>query len=179
MPDTSGQVSEQEKAALAKRRGQAAAQIADPEEKKKFISAQGDAEASNKGDLSVSKYEGLSTGAALKGYKKGTDNVPKTGPAILHKGEAVLKKSDAEQYRKVLGLSKMAGKDAEAKPSKKVKEVRIRKGSEGGYIVENHHENPMEHPMTEHPYENQDAMLDHVMEHMGEPNDGEEEGAGA
>lgn len=178
MPDTSGKVTEQEKADLSKRRGQAAATIADPEEKKKFIAEQGTKEA-DKGDLSVSAYTGLSTGAALKGYKNGTDSVPKTGPAILHKGEAVLKKSDAEHYRKVLGLSKLSGKDAEERPSKKVKEVRIRKGSEGGYIVENHHENPMEHPMTEHPYEDQDAMLDHVMEHMGEPNDGEEEGAGA
>lgn len=36
---------------------------------------------------------------AIPKYKKGTDYVPKTGPAILHKGEAVLNKEDAQRLR--------------------------------------------------------------------------------
>lgn len=35
----------------------------------------------------------------LPKYHKGTDYVPKTGPAILKKGEAVLNEKDAEKYR--------------------------------------------------------------------------------
>ena len=36
----------------------------------------------------------------LSGYKKGTRRVKKTGPAILHKGEAVLNVKQARRYRK-------------------------------------------------------------------------------
>lgn len=36
---------------------------------------------------------------SLPKYKDGTDYVPKTGPAILHKGEAVLDKDDADEHR--------------------------------------------------------------------------------
>lgn len=36
---------------------------------------------------------------AKPSYKNGTDYVPKTGEAILHKGEAVLNKEDADKHR--------------------------------------------------------------------------------
>jgi len=35
----------------------------------------------------------------LPKYKNGTDYVPETGPAILHKGEAVLTKEEADKHR--------------------------------------------------------------------------------
>src|ERR1017187_6634824 len=43
--------------------------------------------------------------AGPKSYKEGTDFVPKTGKAKLHKGEAVLKKEDADQYRAAKGAT--------------------------------------------------------------------------
>lgn len=106
-------VSEQDKATLSKVRGHAAAQIADPATKQKFIAAQGESE--RKGNIDAD-YEHLNkeaedteategankaTGAQstdtsghLPSYKHGTDYVPKTGPAILHKGEKVTPKED-------------------------------------------------------------------------------------
>jgi len=38
-------------------------------------------------------------GKPMPSYKTGTDRVPKTGPAMLHKDEAVLDKNEAEEYR--------------------------------------------------------------------------------
>lgn len=106
-------VSEQDKATLSKVRGHAAAQIADPAAKQKFIAAQGESE--RKGNIDAD-YEHLNREAEdteatqgankatnatssdssgkLPSYKHGTDYVPKTGPAILHEGEKVTPKED-------------------------------------------------------------------------------------
>jgi hypothetical protein len=119
-------------------------------------------------------------------YKNGTDRVPKTGPAKLHKGEAVLKKEDADKYREAKGkaMSKESamksvadelGGHQEAKPKKEIHEIRTRKGKSGGYIHEHHHTHPSHHPMEEHTSANQDAMMSHMMDHMGEANPGEAE----
>lgn len=94
---------EQEKAALSKKRGQAAALISDPEMKKKFISAQGDAEQKGKGTAKPEEYDSLDKSAdntlatgglntwvkPLGSFKKGTKSVPKTGAYVLHEGEKV------------------------------------------------------------------------------------------
>jgi len=99
-------ISEDQRAALSKKRGAAAAGISDPDAKKKFISAQGDAESKNKGSLSDEDHarldkeadDTLATGglnkdtgakAPLASYKNGTDYVPKTGTYKLHEGEKV------------------------------------------------------------------------------------------
>ncbi len=119
-------------------------------------------------------------------YKDGTDRVPKTGDAKLHKGEAVLKKEDADKYReaKGKGMSKESamksvadelGGKSEPKPKKEIHEIRTRKGKSGGYIHEHHHTQPSHHPMEEHTSPNQDAMVSHMMDHMGEANPGEAE----
>jgi hypothetical protein len=94
---------EQEKAELSKRRGQAAAQITDPDQRRAFISAQGEAEKKGKGSASDADYQklgkeaddtmatgGLNKSVGLPSYKKGTDFVPKTGPAIIHRGEKIV-----------------------------------------------------------------------------------------
>lgn len=103
MPDDKGNVTEQEKADLSKQRGVAAATIKDPEERRKFIAAQGDTEAQKKG-LPVLDYQNLAKEAgnkiALASYKKGTDKVPKTGTYKLHEGEAVLTKQENEARKK-------------------------------------------------------------------------------
>lgn len=57
----------------------------------------------------------------LKSYKKGTKKVPKSGPAKLHKGEAVLSKSQAKKYRsgKVKAAASALGAGKHKKPAKK------------------------------------------------------------
>lgn len=94
-------LTEQQKADLAKKRGQASASISDPAKKKDFIAKQGEAE--SKGDLDENKAkqmdreaddtiatggENIATG--VRSYKKGTKFVPKTGLAKLHEGEEVI-----------------------------------------------------------------------------------------
>lgn len=54
----------------------------------------------------------------LGSFKKGTKRVPKTGPYIVHKDEAVLNKKDADQLRS-RGKSVLAGNSKPAKGSGK------------------------------------------------------------
>lgn len=183
--------SEEQKAALSKKRGQAASYIQDSDARQKYISAQGELE--SKGKVKDSDYDhldhqadntialqGADVANNIKGYKHGTDRVPKTGPAILHKGEAVLKKEDADKYRAAKGSAFSAageamGAESEHKHKKEVKEVRTRKGHKGGYIHEHHHTHPDEHPMEEHVSPDQESMAAHMMETMGSQNPGEAE----
>lgn len=110
----------------------------------------------------------------LGSYKKGTSSVPKTGNYKLHKDEAVI---PAEKAKNNMDAVKdIMGGAAEEKPVKEVSHIKIRKGHGGkGRIVEHHHTRPEHHPMEEHVMANQDEMMDHVMQHMGEPNPGEAE----
>lgn len=104
-------------------------------------------------------------------YHKGISVVPKTGPAILEKGEAVVSK----EHNPMAGLADMMGGKSEDKPKKEIEEIRTRKGKSGGYIHEHHHTHPSHHPREEHVSANQDAMVSHMMQNMGSPNPGEAE----
>lgn len=73
------------------------------------------------------------------------------------------------------GAAAAMGGSEKPKHPKVLKEIRTRKGHKGGYIHEHHHEHPAEHPMEEHVSPDQDAMVSHMLEHMGEPNPGEAE----
>jgi hypothetical protein len=114
----------------------------------------------------------------LPKYKNGTDYVPATGPAILHEGEAVLNKRDADKHRaeKWSGSVKgeLGGEDTKP-PKKKIREIRTRKGKNGGYIHEHHHEHPEHHPMEEHISADQLGMMQHLMQHMGSGDPGSED----
>jgi hypothetical protein len=122
-------------------------------------------------------------GTGTPSYKHGTDYVPKTGPAHLHKGEAVLNKDDADEYRNSKGKNMHSIYDAAShslggdhdKPAKEIKEIRTRKSKNGGYVHEHHHHSPEHHPMEEHTSSDQEGMVDHMMQHMGTPNEGEPE----
>jgi hypothetical protein len=109
----------------------------------------------------------------MPSYKEGTARVPKTGPALLHKDEAVLPKHEAEHYRMAGAHDALGSK--EHKPEKKIKHIVTKKAKNGGYIHEHHHTQPEHHPMEEHVSSDQDAMMDHMMQHMGEANPGEAE----
>lgn len=110
---------------------------------------------------------------AIRSFKKGTDYVPKTGTYKLHEGEAVIPK-EKNMMANPIKDSVMG----EKKPKKEIKEIRTRKAKSGGYIHEHHHTAPEHHPMEEHATQSQDGMVDHMMQHMGEPNPGEEAAEG-
>jgi hypothetical protein len=176
-------MNEQDSADLAKRRGQAAAHISDPNKRREFIAAQGNYEA-NKDQSPLSKVTSLMTPSKLESetqavtaskgmkgidsYKKG-GIVKKTGPAFMHKGEIVIPND--------MGLAEgpMAhGAEKEKPKSKKeVKSVHVRKAKKGGYIAENHHVSP-DHPMEEHALPDMAALQEHMQESLGS---GEEGGA--
>lgn len=118
-------------------------------------------------------------------YHEGTDYVPKTGPAVLKKGEAVLNNKDAAAHRAEKGKKKMTkvngmsgaqdalGGKAEPKPKKEISHIVTRKAASGGYIHEHHHTAPEAHPMEQHVTPDQDSMADHMLQNMGAPNTGE------
>lgn len=116
-------------------------------------------------------------------YHTGTDNVPKTGPAVLEKGEAVLEKHEAAEYRKQKNMSKDRAMSAathalggkESKPKKEIESMRIKRAANGGHIITHHHTHPEHHPSEDHVTKGDDELAQHVMTHMGDPNDGEAE----
>ncbi len=85
-------------------------------------------------------------------YHQGTDYVPKTGPAILKKGEAVLNEKDADKYRATKGkdMAKSTSSSrahsvlgGHSKPKSKGKHphhITIRHGKSGGHVVTHHFE---------------------------------------
>jgi hypothetical protein len=111
----------------------------------------------------------------LPSYKHGTDYVPKTGPAILHKGEKVVPKE--QNLKDIISAAHdhIGGGEPDKKPKKELHEIRTRKAKSGGYIHEHHHTHPEHYKMEEHTSPDQDSMAAHMMEHMGQPNPGEAE----
>jgi hypothetical protein len=103
-------------------------------------------------------------------YHTGTPYVPKTGPAILKKGEAVIAAehnpmNPENLYDKVPGMM--------PKPKKEMSHMMIRK-AKGGHVVEHHFTHPADHKMEEHVMTNMAALHNHLEKHMGTPNQGEE-----
>lgn len=71
--------------------------------------------------------------------------------------------------------AKNMSEKAPEKPKKEIEHIRTRKAKSGGYIHEHHHTHPEHYPPESHVSADQDAMVDHMMSHMGEPNPGEAE----
>jgi len=99
--------------------------------------------------------------------------VEKTGMALVHKGETVVPKE--KNMHDMYGLAKEGMSGHEDKPAKVIHHIRTRKTANGGHVHEHHHTMPDVHPMEEHATMGDDAMADHMMEHMGSPNPGEAE----
>jgi hypothetical protein len=109
----------------------------------------------------------------LPTYHKGIARVPKTGPANLEEGEAVIpKEANPMNHGGTYDLVKGMGKDE--KPKKEISHMVHRK-KESGHVIEHHHTHPDHHPMEEHAMSNMDDVHDHMEEHMGTPNPGEAE----
>ena len=101
----------------------------------------------------------LGASASVSSYKDGTDFVPKTGLAVLHKGEKVTPAKD--------NMKNIFGKitEGDAKPPKKIKSIHTRKATDGSYIHEHHHHHADHHKMEEHTSPDKDAMLKHLADH--------------
>lgn len=121
----------------------------------------------------------------MMSFEEGTDRVPKTGTALIHKDEAVLNKHDAEKLRQAKGknmakkdvmkhVSESLGGKETAKPKKEISEMHIKKSANGGHISTHHHTSA-EHPPEQHTTKTSDELADHVMQNMTEPNPGEAE----
>src|SRR5208282_1002570 len=65
----------------------------------------------------------------MPSYKHGTDFVPETGPAMLHKGEAVTPAKDnmKNMYSKIT--------EGDAKPKKEIREMSVKKTHDGKHVV--------------------------------------------
>ena len=118
----------------------------------------------------------------IPSYEKGTDRVPKTGPAILHKDEAVLPKDEAQKHREAKTMAKSTydvadelGGKKESKPKKEIKHMHIKKASNGGHIIRHEHTHPDHHPDEEHTTKTDDELASHVLQNMGTQNPGEAE----
>jgi len=121
-------------------------------------------------------------------YHQGTDYVPKTGPAVLKKGEAVLNNDDADTLRAAKGKG-MKNQDAmksvadelggkSEKPAKEIKHIVSRKAKtkDGKHVVVHTHVHTHPaHPDEEHVTSGDDEMAEHMMQNMGTPNPGEAE----
>jgi hypothetical protein len=185
---------EQERADLSIKRGEAAKYITDPKAKKDFIATQENEEAKGSSgkslaelnrqadDTTATQGENIKNNVKTPSYKDGIDRVPKTGLAVLHKDEKVLNKEDAAVSRGEKGknmhdsMSALAGalgghgdkKEEKHKSKKELKEIRIRKAKNGGHIIEHHHTDPVEHPMEENTTTGDQEMGQHMADHMGD-----------
>lgn len=110
----------------------------------------------------------------LKSYKHGTDYVPKTGPANLHQGEAVLTKEEAKDYRAAKKENSMKNPyemitKGDKKPAKEIKHIISHKTHDGKIIHTHVHHHPEHHPNEEHVSTSMDDLHGHMDNHFGNP----------
>jgi hypothetical protein len=98
-----------------------------------------------------------SEGNVIPKYHKGTSYVPKTGPAILEKGEAVIPKD-----KNMDATSAMAGIMGKAKPAKKIHKIVTHKTDDGKMIHTHQHHHPAHHPDETHVSNNIDEAKAHM-----------------
>ena len=114
----------------------------------------------------------------LGSMKKG-GKVSKTGVYKLHEGEQVLTPEHKDKLKQALSLAEGAlSKEAEKEPEppkKEVKEMRMRRGVNGGFIVNHLHVHAHLHPDEEHVHPDMDSLHSHLEDHWGDPEDGEDE----
>ena len=98
----------------------------------------------------------------LASYKNGTPYVPETGPAILHKGEAV--KTAGENMADIMSM--VPGNKVKP-PKKELAGIFTRKAGKG-FIHEHHDVHPEHHKMKEHASGNMKDALTHINDHLGD-----------
>jgi hypothetical protein len=106
----------------------------------------------------------------IQSYKKGTNYVPKTGLAILHKGEKVVPAKENKMdktYDMVKGMAK------DTPPKKEIKTMEHSKSHNGKHIVTHKHHSPAHHPDETHVMNDMAELHAHMDDHAGTPNEGE------
>lgn len=100
------------------------------------------------------------TPSAIPSYKKGTGYVPKTGPAVLHKGEAVVpkEKNNMDWSKAITGS---------AKPKKEIKHIITKKTHDGKLMHTHVHHSPEHHPDETHVSNTSKEMQGHMDAHSG------------
>lgn len=106
-----------------------------------------------------------SEGNEIPKYHKGVASVPKTGPAILKKGEAVI----PAEKNPMNAMSAMEGiTGAKAKPPKKIKSITHTKTDDGKIVHTHKHHHPEHHADETHVSNSMKEAQDHMAEQ--EPN---------
>jgi hypothetical protein len=103
--------------------------------------------------------------------------VPESGMYKMKKGEHVLTKDQHGNMNHAFDLAGSVLAHQMPKPDvqkKDIKEMHMRKGASGGFIVKHVHVDPM-HPDEEHVHTSMDGVHGHLEDHWGEPNEGEKE----
>lgn len=109
-------------------------------------------------------------GPHISSYKHGTDYVPKTGVALVHKGEKIIPaKDNTMSFSPADAMAKIAPK----KPKKEIKEMVHTKSHNGKHIVTHRHHHPEHHPDETHVMNNLSEVGSHMEAHAGTPNTGE------
>jgi len=106
----------------------------------------------------------------LPSYKDGTNYVPKTGPAMLHEGEAVVPKDKNMKHMD----KAMEGLGGMHKPKKEIHKMEISKSHNGKHMVTHKHHHPEHHPDETHVMDDLKGLQDHMATHAG---DGAPEGS--
>lgn len=110
----------------------------------------------------------------IQSFKEGTDYVPKTGIYKLHEGEAVSSKEKNMKAHTDKMKASLAGDD---KPKKEIKEIHTRKTHDGKIIHKHIHHAPAHHPDEEHVSNDAAEMHQHMDDHAGMANEGEQPAA--
>ena len=108
----------------------------------------------------------------LGSFEHGTDYVPKTGLALLHKGEKVIPAKDNMADESQFAM--VPGRKAKT-PKKEHVATHITHHKDGSHTAVHKHSHPEHHPDETHALSNMDALHDHLEQHVGQPNSGEAE----
>lgn len=103
----------------------------------------------------------------ISSYKHGTDYVPKTGPALLHRGEKVVPAKE-NKMDPFAGITK-----GDKKPKKEIKDMVLSKSHNGKHIMTHKHHHPEHHPDETHVLSDMAELHGHMDDHAGTPNAGE------
>jgi hypothetical protein len=113
----------------------------------------------------------------LGSFAKGTTKVPKTQVAVVHKGEAIIPAKENPMNKG--GMDAVMGLAKDKAPKKEIKEMVHSKSHNGKHVVVHKHHNSAHHPDETHVMNDMAELHQHMDDHAGTPNEGEEAPTGA
>lgn len=107
----------------------------------------------------------------ISSFKHGTNYVPKTGLALIHKGEKVIPaKENKMGFSAADAMEKIAPKKA---PKKEIHKIEHTISHNGKHIMTHKHHHPEHHADETHVMDNLSDVSNHLEAHAGTPNTGE------